>query len=195
MSMKTPDTPTWTYRAFKAGVMFWLVLGRGERARDLLDRMLQRWPDDAYVLSSRAHLHAQAGRRDAAIADAQALVHAHPAAQRGRLVQPGLPARSGRAAGRGRTGVPPRRRNRSEARPCLVRPGPDADPPGPARRGREGAGAQHQAAADEPVRLVPAGPCAHGPPAPDEARKIIRHLKGFEPKVAAQLERETGLAA
>jgi len=23
--------------------------------------------------------------------------------------------------------------------------------------------------------------------------KIIRHLKGFEPKVAAQLERETGL--
>ncbi len=29
---------------------------------------------------------------------------------------------------------------------------------------------------------------------PDEARRIIRHLKGFEPKVAAQLERETGLA-
>ena len=28
---------------------------------------------------------------------------------------------------------------------------------------------------------------------PDEAVKIIRHLKGFEPKVAAQLERETGL--
>ncbi len=31
--------------------------------------------------------------------------------------------------------------------------------------------------------------------APDEALKVIRHLKGFEPKVAAQLERETGLAA
>jgi uncharacterized NAD-dependent epimerase/dehydratase family protein len=28
-----------------------------------------------------------------------------------------------------------------------------------------------------------------------EAVKIIRHLRGFEPKVAAQLERETGLAA
>ena len=28
---------------------------------------------------------------------------------------------------------------------------------------------------------------------PNEARKVIRHLKGFEPKVAAQLERETGL--
>lgn len=30
---------------------------------------------------------------------------------------------------------------------------------------------------------------------PDETRRIIRHLKGFEPKVAAQLERETGLHA
>mgnify|MGYP002135095799 CR=1 FL=1 len=29
----------------------------------------------------------------------------------------------------------------------------------------------------------------------EETRRIIRHLKGFEPKVAAQLERETGLAA
>jgi len=28
---------------------------------------------------------------------------------------------------------------------------------------------------------------------PDEAVKIIRHLQKFEPKVAAQLERETGL--
>ncbi len=30
---------------------------------------------------------------------------------------------------------------------------------------------------------------------PEEAVKLIRHLKGFEPKVAAQLERETGLKA
>jgi Tfp pilus assembly protein PilF len=29
---------------------------------------------------------------------------------------------------------------------------------------------------------------------PEEARKIIRHLQRFEPKVAAQLQRETGLA-
>jgi len=28
---------------------------------------------------------------------------------------------------------------------------------------------------------------------PEEAFAVIRHLKGFEPKVAAQLERETGL--
>jgi hypothetical protein len=28
---------------------------------------------------------------------------------------------------------------------------------------------------------------------PEEAVKIIHHLRGFEPKVAAQLERETGL--
>jgi tetratricopeptide (TPR) repeat protein len=30
---------------------------------------------------------------------------------------------------------------------------------------------------------------------PEEARKIVARLKGFEPKVAAQLERETGLVA
>ena len=30
---------------------------------------------------------------------------------------------------------------------------------------------------------------------PEEAVRLIRHLKGFEPKVAAQLERETGLKA
>jgi len=29
---------------------------------------------------------------------------------------------------------------------------------------------------------------------PEAAVKIIRHLQGFEPKVAAQLVRETGLA-
>ena len=29
----------------------------------------------------------------------------------------------------------------------------------------------------------------------DETRRIIGHLKQFEPQVAAQLERETGLAA
>jgi hypothetical protein len=30
---------------------------------------------------------------------------------------------------------------------------------------------------------------------PEEARKIIRHLHAFEPKVARQLEKETGLSA
>jgi hypothetical protein len=29
---------------------------------------------------------------------------------------------------------------------------------------------------------------------PEKARRIIAHLRGFEPKVAAQLARETGLA-
>ena len=29
---------------------------------------------------------------------------------------------------------------------------------------------------------------------PEEARRIVTHLRGFEPKVAAQLEREIGAA-
>jgi Tfp pilus assembly protein PilF len=30
---------------------------------------------------------------------------------------------------------------------------------------------------------------------PDQAQRVLRHLHSFEPKVAAQLERETGLRA
>jgi hypothetical protein len=29
----------------------------------------------------------------------------------------------------------------------------------------------------------------------DEAARVIRHLEGFEPKVAAQLRRETGIGS
>ena len=75
MSMKEKD---WAYRLAKAQVMGWLVIGRSAQALSVLDGMLRRWPDDAYVLASRAHLHAQSGRREAAIADARALVAAHP---------------------------------------------------------------------------------------------------------------------
>jgi tetratricopeptide (TPR) repeat protein len=189
------NPPTWAYRASKAGVMFWLVFGRGEQVRALLDRMLQRWPDDAYVLSSRSHLHAQAGRRDDAISDAQALVRAHPtrsaadwfnlaflleAAERLDEAEPAfrraveLDAKLDRAwYGLGLTLI---------------------------RLGRHDEAVK---ALERTTKLQPMSPYGWyqlarvhmDRQAPDEARKIILHLKGFEPKVAAQLERETGLAA
>ena len=189
------NPPTWAYRASKAGVMFWLVFGRGEQVRALLDRMLKRWPDDAYVLSSRSHLHAQAGRRDDAISDAQALVRAHPtrsaadwfnlaflleAAERLDEAEPAfrraveLDAKLDRAwYGLGLTLI---------------------------RLGRHDEAVK---ALERTTKLQPMSPYGWyqlarvhmDRQAPDEARKIILHLKGFEPKVAAQLERETGLAA
>ena len=43
-------------------------------ARAVFDAMLQRWPDDAYALASRAHLLTEAGQVQAALADSRRLV-------------------------------------------------------------------------------------------------------------------------
>ena len=147
--------------------MAWLVLGRTRRgAGRASTRMLQRWPDDAYALASRAHLQAQAGRHAAPRWPTPTRCCTLQPERRPRLVQPRLPARSGRALGRGRwppSAAPPTLEPR--ARPRLVRPGPGADPPAALRRGRRRAEAQHRTAADEPVRLVPAGAGARRSPA------------------------------
>jgi tetratricopeptide (TPR) repeat protein len=66
------------YQWFRLSAMAWLVVGRPKQAETVFDEMLRRWPGDAYALSSRSHVRAQAGRRDEAVADQQALVAAHP---------------------------------------------------------------------------------------------------------------------
>jgi tetratricopeptide (TPR) repeat protein len=175
--------------------MGWLLIGRSAAALGLLDRMLERWPADAYALSSRCHLHAQAGRRAQAIADGQALVAAHPARsgndwfnlaflleEEGRIEEAEAAFRRALQlddkldrAWYGLGLVLIRLRRFDEAVQALERN----------------------------TKLQPMSPFGwyqlarvhmdrH---APDQALKIIRHLKGFEPKVAAQLERETGLLA
>ena len=68
----------WALTLSRLEAMGWLVLGRREAAVKVFDRMLVRWPANAYALASRAHLKAQLGRRDEAIADSRALVAAHP---------------------------------------------------------------------------------------------------------------------
>ena len=65
-------------RWLKLQAMAWLALGQDARAMQVFDTMLARQPDDAHALASRAHHLAQAGQRDAAITDLQALVAAHP---------------------------------------------------------------------------------------------------------------------
>lgn len=56
----------------------WLLLGRRAPALAVYGRLLDRWPDDAEARAGRAHLLAQLGRCDEAIADAQVLVDQHP---------------------------------------------------------------------------------------------------------------------
>ncbi len=183
------------YRWLKWSAMAWLVVGRPGPALAIFEQMLQRWPQDGYALASRSHLRAQSGQRDEAIADMQALVAAQPDAHSAYWFNLGyLLEEAGRHA---------------EAEPAFRRAlALDAK----ADRAWYGLGLvliqlqrpeEAVAALKKNTELQPMSPYGWYQLArvqfdrqkPEETRKIIRHLKGFEPKVAAQLERETGLAA
>lgn len=183
------------YTGMKASAWAALAFGRTARAQDIFTRMLLRWPGDGYALASRANLHAQAGRRDAALADAQVLVRLHPGRSGSDwfnlaflLGEDGRPAEAEPAFRRALAFDPKLDRAWYGLGLALIRLG----------RLDEAILALERA-----TELQPMSPYGWYQLArvqidrdePDEARRIIRHLKGFEPKVAAQLERETGLAA
>jgi len=183
------------YRLLKLKAVGWLVLGARTRAGAAFDRMLAAWPKDAYALSSRAHLRAQGGDRPGAIDDAQKLVAAHPRRSAadwfnlGFLLDDAQRLEEAEDAFRRAVALDPkldrawyglglvliRQRRLAEAVAALKR-NTELQPMSPY--------GWYQLARVQVERREP-----------EEARKIIRHLKGFEPKVAAQLERETGLAA
>ena len=183
------------YLWFKVSAMAWLVVGRQAQAATIFDEMLRRWPHDGYALASRSHLCAQRGQRDAAIADLQALVAAQPARSAADWFNLAyLLEEAGRYA---------------EAEPNFRRAlvlDPKLD------RAWYGLGLslirlrrpeEAVAALKTNTELQPMSPYGWYQLArvqfdrhePEETKKIIRHLTGFEPKVAAQLERETGLVA
>jgi len=173
--------------------MFWLLLGRSPQAEQVFDQMLSHWPDDAYALASRTHVRAQAQRLPEAIADAQALVAAHPQRSAGDwfnlayLLEQGGRLDDAEAAFRRALALDARldrawyglalvliqNRRFDEAVEALKR-NTELQPMSPY--------GWYQLARVHMDRQQP-----------DEARKVIRHLRGFEPKVADQLVRETGL--
>lgn len=169
-----------------------LVLGLYQAARDTLDRMLMLWPGDAYALGSRAHAAAQANDRAAAIADYRSLLATNPQHSHGWFNLGFLLEQQGEL---------------DEAHAALQRavelePNLDRAWYGLALVAiRQRRFDDAVAALEHNTRLQPMSP--HGwyqlarvqidRKQPEEAVKIIRHLQGFEPKVAAQLERETGL--
>jgi tetratricopeptide (TPR) repeat protein len=181
------------YWSLKLQAITLLVIGRRSAAERVFDTMLSRWPGDAYALASRAHVLAQRGARAAAIGDAQELVSRHPrrsAADWFNLAY--LLEEAGRV---------------DEAEPAFRR-AVEIDPK--LDRAWYGLGLtlirqrrfdEAVAALERNTTLQPMSPYGWYQLArvhmdrqqPEEARKIIRHLKGFEPKVAAQLERETGV--
>lgn len=186
---------SWNYQGPKMLAILALIFGRYERALGIFSNMLQRWPEDDYLLSSRAHLHAQAGHHALAIADAQALVRLHPRRSAADWFNLGFLLEA--------TGS----LHDAEA---AFRRALEMDPK--LDRGWYGLGLtligqrrfdEAVAALKRNTELQPMSPSGWYQLArvhvdrqdPDEARRVIRHLRGFEPKVAAQLERETGLAA
>lgn len=181
------------YLAQRLLAMACLLVGRSGRAEAVFTRMLEAWPDDAYALASRSHLRAQAGRIDEALDDARTLVARHPARSAADWFNLGYLLES-----RGDT---------TEAADAF-RHAVDMDPK--LDRAWYGLGlalireqrfAEAVEALKQNTTLQPMSPYGWYQLArthanlmqPEEARRIIRHLHGFEPKVAAQLERETGL--
>jgi len=181
------------YWRLKLRALVCLVFGRRDAAHEAFSHMLLLRPGDAYALASRAHLRAQMGQRDGAIADAHELTAAHPTRsaadwfnlaflldQAGRFEEAepsfrravALDAKLDRAwYGLGLVLI---RLQRFDDAVSALRRNTELQPMSP--YGWDQLARVH---ADRHE--------------PDEARRIIRHLKGFEPKVAAQLERETGL--
>ncbi len=182
-----------TYLWFKWSAMAWLVVGRPKQALVVFDEMLRRWPHDGYALASRSHVRAQLGRRDDAIADLQALVAVQPEGRAsywfnlGYLLEEAGRLPDAEAAFRRALALDPKldrawyglglvliRLQRHDEATAALKKNTELQPMSPY--------GWYQLARVQFERHEP-----------EEARKIIRHLKGFEPKVAAQLERETGL--
>jgi tetratricopeptide (TPR) repeat protein len=184
----------WRYRLLKLQAIALLVLGRRHAAERVFDTMLREWPDDAYALSSRSHVRAQRADREGAIADARALVAAHPRRSAADwfnlayLLEDGARYDEAEAAFREAVALDPKL-DRAWYGLGLVLI-------------RQQRFDEAVAALERNTKLQPMSPYGWYQLArvhmdrhePEQTRKIIRHLKGFEPKVAAQLERETGLA-
>ena len=172
-----------------------LLFNRHRAAIRAFDLMLQGAPRNAYALAGRAHAHAQLGNNAEAIRDLRSLVGFHPgrsAADWFNLAY--LLEEQGEVAAA-----------ESAFRKALAL---DAK----LDRARYGLGLvlirQHRfdeaaAALKRNTELQPMSPYGWYQLArvhmdrkqPDEARRIIAHLRNFEPKVAAQLEREIGAAS
>jgi tetratricopeptide (TPR) repeat protein len=176
------------YLARKWIAMSWLVIGRQRAALEVFDAMLARWPDDAYALASRAHIHGEAGRTAEALVDSEHLLRVAPDNARawfnhGFMLESCERWDDAMSAFKRATELSPQLdRAWYGLGLVLIR----------LQRYDEAIAALKRNTELQPgwYQLARVHVDRHDPEA---AVKIIRHLKGFEPKVAAQLERETGL--
>lgn len=193
--MPVTTSKGWAWRLQRWQAMAWLLLGRTAQAREVFNAMLVRWPGDAYALASRAHLRVQAGEREAAIADLQALVQRQPEAGAAHwfnlayLLEEADRSAEAEPAFRQALALDPKLdRAWYGLGLALLRLGRHDDAVAALKRNTE----LQPMSPYGWVQLARVHMKRHDPEA---AVKVIRHLKGFEPKVAEQLMRETGLQA
>ncbi len=182
------------YLYLKLRAMCWLVLGKPEQALVQFNAILEAKPGDGYALASRAHVRVQAGDLASALQDSFELVRlrsndASTWFNHGFMLETAERWEEALAAFTRATELGPKLDRAWYGRGLvLIR----------LQRYEEAI-----ASLKRNTELQPMSPYGWYQLArvhvdrsnPDEAVKIIRHLKGFEPKVAAQLERETGLKA
>ncbi len=188
-----PVTRDWRALYARWRVRLHLLLGRKAQALALTQERLQVAPDDPHALATRAHLLADAGRLDEALAVLESLVSGGFATgsiwfNLGYLRQQTGALEASVDAFR---------------RATTLRPDLDVAWYGAALSliglSRLDEAAQ---ALRENTRLQPMSPLGWYQLArvqmdlgqTSEAIRIVRHLRSFDPRVAAQLEQETGLA-
>ena len=181
------------YLFLKMQALLLLVIGNRSRALSRFDHMLHLRPQDRYALASRAHIQAKDNNFSAAITSLRQLTAAWPRD----------------AAAWFNLGFVLQQAGRHEDAEPAFRSALARDP----RMDRAWYGLalaliqqqRFQAAADaleKNTALQPMSPYGWYRLAlvrlelgqPEEALKVIAHLREFEPRVAAQLVRETGLA-
>jgi Flp pilus assembly protein TadD len=166
-----------------------LVLGRTDAAGQRFAALLRLAPDDRHALASAAFLHARAGDRVAAIGVLQELVRCHPQLASGwfnlaYLLDEARRDAQAEAAFRQAIAVDPAMDRAWYGLGLLM-----------VRQGRLDEAA---VALQRNTELQPMSPFGWYQLARvemdrqrvGEARRILGHLRGFEPKVAAQLARE-----
>jgi len=182
------------YFGLKARARLHIAWGDHARAVQTFDAMLAEFPGDEFALASKAHLAAQLGRRDEAIALLTNLT-AHQPGNAHHWFNLGFVLEQQRDLEGAETAF----RRAIELSPQLDRAWYGLGLVLIQRRQFDEA----VEALKRNTQLQPMSPFGWYQLArvhidrhePEEARKIIRHLQAFEPKVARQLERETGLSA
>jgi tetratricopeptide (TPR) repeat protein len=184
--------PALRYRGWKWRAMGLLLFDRQQAALDVFESMLQEFPGDSYGLASKAHLQAQLGRKRDALRTFEQLVTADGDNARhwfnyGFLLEEMGEYEQAEGALRRATELSPKldrawyglglvliRLQRFDEALVALKKNTQLQPMSPY--------GWYQLARVHVDRHEP-----------EEALRIIRHLKRFEPKVAAQLERETGI--